>query len=61
MGSSTCDCYPQVSYRLAIREEGMTQSLLEHLHKDNIKLQIHCAFAIFQVPGLRLPAAEGVD
>ena len=27
----------------------MTRNLLDHLHKDNIKLQIHCAYAIFQV------------
>ncbi|XP_037078270.1 armadillo repeat-containing protein 4-like isoform X2 [Pollicipes pollicipes] len=49
-------CASEESYRLAIREEGMTRNLLDHLHKDNIKLQIHGAFAIFQM--LQMPEAS---
>ena len=39
----------QKSYRLAIRTEGMIESLIKNLKSDNVELQMHCASAIFKV------------
>jgi len=42
------ECASEMTYRLAIRNEGMIDDLVCNLKKDNTELQRHCASAIFK-------------
>lgn len=42
------ECASELSYRLAIRTEGMVEDLVANLSSTNTELQMHCSAAIFK-------------
>ncbi|XP_076344552.1 armadillo repeat-containing protein gudu isoform X2 [Tachypleus tridentatus] len=42
------ECASQVSYRTAIKAEGMLEDIVHHLSSENVDLQMHCAAAIYK-------------